>query len=256
MLVLAALLLASAHAGDISVSVTVNEGTTTAPASLASGTGASTMSSASFAGIDPVMFSLTLGGQPVPWMPHLGAFVLPDMRPGKHQLVMYRQGAVALRADFTTEAGRHSICTVLVQPLGYDTSCAEGGRPLTAADIGLGGGSGGIEGGVVRFGGVAVTPEVERALPMSESSLQALIAAVEDASFADDQVSVLRTAAAGNHFTCAQVLRLLEPVSFSDSKVEAVTALRLVIVDPQNSFVLEQAFTFSSDKEALRALFR
>lgn len=242
---------ATAGGTGVSLSVSVTEGAA-APAAANP-----TLSSASFTGPDPVMFAITLDGRTVPFIASTGSFVAPDLAPGKHAFLMTMNGAEALRADFTTEAGVHSACTILVQPFGYDTSCAPGGPPVTAASLQSGGTAGAAMNVNIFTGGAVAAPSAAAGpQPISESGLVALIAAVEDATFGSDQVSVLQTAAARNHFTCAQVVRLLEPLSHSSDKVEAVTALRGAIVDPQNAHVLEQAFTFSSDKEEVRALFR
>ena len=90
---------------------------------------------------------------------------------------------------------------------------------------------------------------------MSESALQSLLAAVESASFSDDKVGVIATAAKNNYFTCAQLSRLIASISFSDDKVAAVSAARAAIIDPENAYVLESSFSFSSDREKVRALF-
>ncbi|MED5374073.1 MAG: DUF4476 domain-containing protein [Myxococcota bacterium] len=86
--------------------------------------------------------------------------------------------------------------------------------------------------------------------------VDAILRAVEDASFSSDQLDVLRSAAAHHHFTCAQAARLVEPLSFSSDQVEALRILQPVIVDPKNAVELELLFTFSSDKEEVRRMFR
>ena len=91
---------------------------------------------------------------------------------------------------------------------------------------------------------------------IDESSLVRLIDAVEDATFGDDQVDTIRTAGIHHHFRCDQVTRLIAPLNHSSDRVEAVTAIRGAIVDPQNFFVLESSFVHSSDKEAVRRLFQ
>ena len=89
--------------------------------------------------------------------------------------------------------------------------------------------------------------------PAALSQLQASIAS---AAFSDDKLSIVRTAAANNRFTVAQVAQLLGGFSFDNDKVEAVSILRQSIVDPQNAALLASSFTFSSDKQKVMALFQ
>lgn len=251
----------SAQAGPLSMSVTVTEGSGGASVSVGGaavglsggGSGGPGVSSASFVGLDPILFKLYLDGREVPWVAGWGAFVMPELPPGKHAFRMTLQGSDALTADFTTDPGRHSACTILVQPMSYDTSCADGGRAFLRSDLG-GGATVGVTTSTAGFAAAPAAPAAPQ--PVSEADLQRLLKSVKDASFSSDQVDVLRTAAAHNHFTCAQVARLIAPISFGNDKVEAVGVLRPAIVDPERAYELESAFTFSSDKEAVRKLFR
>ncbi|MCB9764799.1 MAG: DUF4476 domain-containing protein [Alphaproteobacteria bacterium] len=92
--------------------------------------------------------------------------------------------------------------------------------------------------------------------PMAPGPFDGLIRAISAESFGDDKLDVLRSAAAGNHFTCAQLGRIIDQFSFSDEQVEAVRIVRPKIVDPQNAYTLNEHLTFSSDKEKVQALFR
>lgn len=83
-----------------------------------------------------------------------------------------------------------------------------------------------------------------------------LESAVEAESFSDDQLDLLRTAAAHSWFNMNQVAALLAHLSFSSDQLKALEILRPRIVDPQNSHQLNAVFTFSSDKEAAQAMFR
>ena len=74
-------------------------------------------------------------------------------------------------------------------------------------------------------------------------------------NFDSDKVKEIE-ASAGFPITCAQVSAILNELKFSDDQVQVVQILRPSITDPQNSMVLEQNFTFDSDKEKVRALFR
>lgn len=90
---------------------------------------------------------------------------------------------------------------------------------------------------------------------VSSTELARMIRAVEEATFDSDQLALIATLARHHHFTTAQVARLIDPLAFDDSRVEAIGSLREVIVDPQNAWQLESSLTFSSSKEELRSLF-
>ncbi|MCK6507328.1 DUF4476 domain-containing protein, partial [Myxococcota bacterium] len=212
------------------------------PAGLSGGTGGLAHASASFAGLDPALFSLTLDGAPLAYQPHLGAFVATDLSPGTAPLVLSLEGQLALSADLTTEAGRHVACTVLARADGYDHGCVVGGAPLTAADL--------LEGRPVDPATTTIASPA-----MEEGLFTVLVASVEGAPYARDKVGVLRSAAERHLFTCAQVVRLLAVIPYNDDKVEGVRALRAAILDPQNAFLIEEALPFAAHKEAVRALF-
>ena len=230
-------------AGGMLFSVTVNEGAPPAPA-------ATGLASVSFTGLDPSVYAIAIDGRPLPYVPDMGGWLATDLSMGAHHFQMTRNGADALSTDLVpAAAGMHQICTIKAQSLGYDTGCVMGGRALSRGESTA----------VISVSTPAPTPEPEAPpapTPMPEAQLVALVHAVESASFSDDQVSVIRTAAAHNHFTCAQVVRLVKPISFSSSIVESIEAVRPAILDPENAYQLEAALTFSGDKEAVRALFR
>jgi len=90
---------------------------------------------------------------------------------------------------------------------------------------------------------------------VSNTELAGMIRAVEDATFDSDQLALIAMLAQHHHFTTAQVAKLIGPLAFDDSRVEAIGSLRDVIVDPQNAWQLESSLTFTSNKEELRSLF-
>jgi hypothetical protein len=115
-----------------------------------------------------------------------------------------------------------------------------------------------IDDGLLPPGQPPPPPEVviEADKPMDGKAFAGLVSAVDDESFSDDQLDLVRGAAGSNHFTCAQVVALMETFSFASDQVEVVQILRPRIVDPENSHLLNGPLTFSSDKEAVQALFR
>ncbi len=112
---------------------------------------------------------------------------------------------------------------------------------------------------VVTTGGpVAVPAPVPPPAPvgMDPASFNQLLAQLDKASFADDKLAVLRTVGANNWLTCDQLGRVLDKLSFDDDKVDAVAILQPSIVDPQNAFILNDKFSFSSDAQKAQAYFR
>lgn len=210
---------------------------------LSAGTGGPAIASASWAGLDPALFSLRLDERAVEYSPALGAFVATDLEPGMSSLVIGLEGEEALSADFRTEAGRHVACTVLARADGYDHGCVAGGAALTSADL--------LRSRAVQPGAsAAVLAQV-----MDEAMLRALIESVQGTPYAREKVGVLSSAAERHRFSCAQVVRLLEALPFNDDKVAGVRALRPVILDPENSFLIEEAFTFAEHRAKVREMF-
>ncbi|MBU0741214.1 DUF4476 domain-containing protein [bacterium] len=105
-----------------------------------------------------------------------------------------------------------------------------------------------------------ITPEVVEVvevaqpepLPMAAGPFKALIAAIEEESFADGKSAVLETAAETNQFTVAQVRQLLPLFTFSDGRIGAAVTLYPRTIDVENWFQVYGEFTFDSDKDELR----
>lgn len=85
--------------------------------------------------------------------------------------------------------------------------------------------------------------------PMAEPRFLALVEQVKAASFSEDRVQVIKTAAANNHFRSAQVSRLLETAPFDEEKHQIVVILAPKIVDRENQHTILEAFRFSSSRE-------
>jgi hypothetical protein len=90
--------------------------------------------------------------------------------------------------------------------------------------------------------------------PIAEDQLQNLIRAIGKEPFGDGKLRVLGLAAPSQHFLVPQVLRILQKFSFGEDKLNAVRVLWPRVLDRQNAYQLEQAFTHSSDKEKLRRI--
>ncbi len=94
------------------------------------------------------------------------------------------------------------------------------------------------------------------ALAMAPPAYQNLRRQVKRTSFSSAKLDVIKLAAGGNTFTCAQVRGLLGALSFSSGKIKALRVLSPRIEDPQNSFTIVNAFTFSSDKKKATKILR
>lgn len=95
-------------------------------------------------------------------------------------------------------------------------------------------------------------PPVRGPAPMTPDAFKALLAAIDDASFDDGKIQIVRQAAQGNYFTTQQVGAIMEEISFEDGKIDAAVACWNRIVDPNNRFALFGKLTFDSSKQKLR----
>lgn len=76
---------------------------------------------------------------------------------------------------------------------------------------------------------------------------------LNEASFRNDKVRVLRLAAPTMYFTTAQAKQISEAFSFSSDKVEVLTMLYPRLVDPENAHTLFAVLPHSSDRRKLEA---
>lgn len=95
-------------------------------------------------------------------------------------------------------------------------------------------------------------PPVRPAIPVTnDAEFGMILGAVQRASFSDDKLHVLSSAARGRYFTTMQVAQVMGAFSFSSDKVDAASMLYPSVVDPQNWFLIYDHLTFSSDREEL-----
>ncbi len=88
--------------------------------------------------------------------------------------------------------------------------------------------------------------------PMSPNAFNALLNAISNESFESNKLGVVTSAAQGNNFLTSQIASVMDQFSFSDGKVQSAVTMWARVLDPQNSFVLYDKLTFSSDKDKLR----
>jgi len=98
----------------------------------------------------------------------------------------------------------------------------------------------------------ALLPAPARA--MDGALFQQLNARVDNEHLSDAKLTLLKTAASTNTFTCAQVARLLEQFSFGDDKLSALLSLKDRLEDPENKGKLVTLFSFDDEKEKAEAL--
>jgi len=89
---------------------------------------------------------------------------------------------------------------------------------------------------------------------MDESRFSALLTQVEEASFWSERKPILSMAAKHNHFSCAQVGRVIAVLSFGSEKIDTVKILAPKIVDRENSHTILQHLDFESEKRKVRAI--
>lgn len=89
---------------------------------------------------------------------------------------------------------------------------------------------------------------------MPDVDFNALIAAIERESFSKQKLDVWQSAASGSYFSVNQVGRIVDLFSFGNDKVQAVAIAKSRIVDRNNAFSLYGHFTFSGDKDKVKAI--
>ncbi len=209
--------------------------------------------------------------------------VLKGVAPGVYEVYVERDGRPIIKGDMDVVAGAEQRCGIVYQGLGLTLECTllgGSGAPVPSGGSMAASGTGSTEsataavsvggvsmsasvtvtestGGSVAFGGVAAAPAVA-AGPSAMTSAQyaSLKSAVAAESFSSDQVNLVKSAAAGNHFSIQQVGGLMDEVSFASDKVAIAEACASKVVDPQNAYQLNEHVDFSSDKDKVQALFR
>ncbi len=90
--------------------------------------------------------------------------------------------------------------------------------------------------------------------PMHDGAFKRMSEAVARESFAEDKMRVLTMAARDNHFLVSQVAQLLNYFPFSQDKLTVVRELKPRILDLENGYQLQSAFSFSGDKKKLQEI--
>jgi hypothetical protein len=90
--------------------------------------------------------------------------------------------------------------------------------------------------------------------PMDDEPFRMLIATVRNERVAQSQLGLIELAAGRNYFSVGQLRNLLGLLAYSPTKLRALEIGAPRLVDPENAFVLYEAFTFSADKEQARQI--
>lgn len=97
-------------------------------------------------------------------------------------------------------------------------------------------------------------PMAPPAGPPVGNGLERIVASIEAQSFSSDKLEALRQSSVGARVSAAEAVRVISLFAFSADQLEALQILRPLLIDPQNWSLIVDSFTFSSDKEAARAL--
>jgi hypothetical protein len=201
---------------------------------------------------------------------HIGTYDLAPPAPvavPAEQVVVQETVMAAPGVGVTVSDGQEMVA-VGVGPFGGGVTVTEGSETVSVG-MGLGGvtvtettttttTTAGMPGGVVVIQEVPLQPVPAEpvAMPMASGPFNALLTRMRNADFASDRHALLRTAVSNNWITCDQLRRLLDTYDFGSKKLEAVDMARDSVLDPENAFVLDDAFDFSSEKRKVQAYFQ
>jgi len=99
-----------------------------------------------------------------------------------------------------------------------------------------------------------LTINEESHFAMNTNDFQKLYQNVQDESFSDDKLSIIRIAVRKNYFNIDQLVNLLDLFSFADDKISCVRIVYPKIVDKDNAHNLLNAFTYSDDKKKVEKI--
>lgn len=86
---------------------------------------------------------------------------------------------------------------------------------------------------------------------MSQSSFMSLISTINNTTFESSKIKVASLALGSNYMTSSQVLMLLKCFTFESGKLEVAKLAYSRVVDPENFFKVNEAFTFDSSIDEL-----
>lgn len=87
--------------------------------------------------------------------------------------------------------------------------------------------------------------------PMSPEDFASAKASISSKSFEDSKLTLAKQIAASNHLTSKQVKEIMQLFSFEDSKLDFAKYAYKYVYDPNNYYIVNDAFTFSSSIDEL-----
>ena len=90
--------------------------------------------------------------------------------------------------------------------------------------------------------------------PTDPASFDQLLDELEEESFSDDKLDILKTAARTNYFTVDQLCQVMDKFDMDDDKVKAVRIVYPHVIDRENSHKLLSKVTFSDAKRKIRQI--
>jgi len=207
-------------------------------------------------GGSPLSDKVWLDGVALPHAAGDEAFVAVGVSPGVYELVVERDGRVIYAGQAGVQADWNQRCGLAYKGAAWDVEChltrgAVAGVNDTLGTVSAGGASLSVQVNITQ----GPTDEEGRPEAMSSGNFSHLFAEVNAETFSSDKIAVIRSAAARNHFSIDQMGRLMDDLTHSSDKVEAARLMAPKVVDPENAYQLNSHLTFSSDKEAVQALF-
>jgi len=87
--------------------------------------------------------------------------------------------------------------------------------------------------------------------PMSPEDFASAKASISSKSFEDSKLTLAKQIAASNHLTSKQVKEIMQLFSFEDSKLDFAKFAYKYVYDPNNYYIVNDAFKFSSSIDEL-----
>ncbi len=88
---------------------------------------------------------------------------------------------------------------------------------------------------------------------MNQHAFAALLSTLSNSSFDSDKLEIAKQALAWNHVTAMQVRQIIAVFSFESSKLEIAKFAFGSTIDPENYFIVHNAFSFSSSSRELNS---
>jgi hypothetical protein len=89
---------------------------------------------------------------------------------------------------------------------------------------------------------------------MSPEAFSNFMSSLRKAPFSKDKLGLIDLTVGYSYFTVPQIKQVINMISFSDEKFEALEKMSPYIADPENVYELIESFRFSDDKEKARSI--